>query len=347
VNLDGASRQTTTEALTGPTDRPRRLHNIEALRGLAALSVAWFHLTNTYPHDLVNGSGRYGWLGVDVFFVISGFVIPYSMHVAGYRVRDFWRFLARRMLRLEPAYLASIALVVVLAFLSALAPGFQGHPFRLDPGQIGAHLFYLVPLTPFGWLQPVYWSLAYEFVFYILCGLLFSVLWARHIALTLGLAAGVAAVQHALIGHWDQHSLLFLFGIAAVRYFAGRDRPLVFGLALCGLALVQLFVGSALSACAALAATALVLAVKAPPWRVLTALGAISYPLYLVHVPIGGRVVNLARRFGGGELRELAISLAALAISLLAAYALARLVDRPATRLAGRITLHTRPRLHA
>lgn len=175
------------------TDQPKRLHNIEALRGVAALSVAWFHLTNTYPHDVVNASGRYGWLGVDVFFVISGFVIPYSMHIARYQVGDFWRFLARRMLRLEPAYLASVILVLVLGLLSTLAPTFQGRPFHLDGRQIGAHLFYLIPLTPFDWVQPVYWSLAYEFVFYGLCGLLYSALWPRHIALTLGLAGGIAA----------------------------------------------------------------------------------------------------------------------------------------------------------
>lgn len=66
---------------------------VEVIRGLAALAVAWFHLTGTYPSGWVRASGSYGWLGVDAFFVISGFVVPYSIHrgFATYTVRDFPR----------------------------------------------------------------------------------------------------------------------------------------------------------------------------------------------------------------------------------------------------------------
>jgi peptidoglycan/LPS O-acetylase OafA/YrhL len=61
----------------------KKLEIISLLRVLAALGVAWFHFTNGNVSFLDAGwlknSGKYGWLGVEVFFVISGFVVPYSL----------------------------------------------------------------------------------------------------------------------------------------------------------------------------------------------------------------------------------------------------------------------------
>src|ERR1700750_1066981 len=79
-----------------PEEERSRIHVLDTLRGVASLAVCWFHLTSfkyntpdgtAYP--LLKGTGRYGWLGVEVFFVISGFVLPYSLHRAGYRLRDY------------------------------------------------------------------------------------------------------------------------------------------------------------------------------------------------------------------------------------------------------------------
>src|SRR5438874_1620600 len=96
-----------------------RIAILDPLRGLAALGVAWFHFTHGNPVFLPTGtlkaSGQYGWTGVAAFFVISGFVLPYSMHRAGYRVRSHWRtFALKRLIRLDPPYLASILLALGL-----------------------------------------------------------------------------------------------------------------------------------------------------------------------------------------------------------------------------------------
>ena len=153
--------------------------SIEALRGVAALSVTWFHLTNTYQAGWVRSSGTMGWLGVEIFFVISGFVIPYSLHQSEYRSSNFPRFMLRRLVRLEPPYLASIALVVILTELSSRSPGFAGSAFiiRADP----SHILYVIPLTEYSWVNVVYWSLAYEFVFYLVIGALWPILCGNHL----------------------------------------------------------------------------------------------------------------------------------------------------------------------
>src|SRR2546423_14858364 len=90
----------------------QRLNILDLLRGIASLSVCWFHLTNGNEHFLPPGwlraSGEYGWVGVNVFFVISGFIIPYSLFQSGYRLRDYGRFFLKRILALGPTSLRAI-----------------------------------------------------------------------------------------------------------------------------------------------------------------------------------------------------------------------------------------------
>jgi peptidoglycan/LPS O-acetylase OafA/YrhL len=316
-----------------------RLSNIEMLRGLASLAVAWFHLTNTHSPGLIQQSGSYGWLGVDCFFVLSGFIIPYSLNAAGYTVSGFPRFMGRRLIRLEPPYVASMVLVIALAFVSQMFPAFHGGAPHFTVPQLASHLLYMAPFFHQEWINTVYWSLTFEFVFYIACGLLFPLLFKRGLWWTALLVAGAAVAVHtkALL---EPRVILFLIGIAAMRYFVGRDRLPVFLICVLGSAALMAAVDAIPGAIVG-AATALVLTlVKAPEIRPLTALGAISYSLYLLHVPIGGRIVNLGQRFGHGTLFDLTLSLAALAASLAAAFVFYRLIEAPATALARRLSLN-------
>lgn len=74
------------------------LASLDVLRGTAALSVCLFHFTSgnrAYlpSDDPVRTVGSFGWLGVEVFFTISGFVIPYSLDQRSYHLRDAPSFL--------------------------------------------------------------------------------------------------------------------------------------------------------------------------------------------------------------------------------------------------------------
>lgn len=99
--------------LSGNIERVERQESVEILRGVAAFSVMWFHLTNGNSQFLPSGgllklSGAYGYLGVQLFFVISGFIIPYSLSIRNYQVKtDGLGFLVRRIVRIEPAYLVA------------------------------------------------------------------------------------------------------------------------------------------------------------------------------------------------------------------------------------------------
>nr|WP_075223218.1 acyltransferase [Acuticoccus yangtzensis] len=310
------------------------------MRGLAALAVTWFHLTGGHE-SVIRMSGYYGWLGVEVFFVISGFVIPLSIArgFGTFRLADVPDYLIRRLVRLEPPYLVSVLMVVVLWELSALAPGFAGGDPTWSIGQIIAHVAYAIPLTAYDWLQPVYWTLAYEFVFYIAVGLLFGAIAAAPLV---WIATATITVLAAL-GPLPPLSLLFIMGIAVFRRLQYGDPLALTAASVAAAGLMMAYEGHGLKAAVGAAAAALILTtirLSAPRLiaRPLLWLGAMSYSLYLVHVPIGGRVVNLGRRFVPDTAAgELALSLTALAVSLAAATLFYHVVEKPAIRASHRV----------
>ncbi len=84
--------------------------------------------------------------------------------------------------------------------------------------------------------------------------------------------------------------------------------------------------------------TAVVIAtVRIPRVAAIAWLGAISYSLYLLHVPVGYRVMNMIRRLSDGELEPTLTIVAALAASIAGAALLHRLVEQPSLRFAARI----------
>src|SRR5258708_6301357 len=138
-----------------------RIYTIDSLRGIASLAVCWFHLTNANPTFLPNGilknSSYYGWLGTEMFFVISGFVIPWALHQADYELKSFGTFVEKRIIRGDPPYLVSIVIILALGFISSHLPGFRGEPFSVSPILVLLHLGYLNVFFGYEWLNPVFW----------------------------------------------------------------------------------------------------------------------------------------------------------------------------------------------
>jgi len=322
--------------------RSPRISVAEGLRGLAAISVAVFHFSGSLSSDFARLIGAFTWLGIDVFFVISGFVIPLSLYRRGYQPRDFPNFMLRRLLRLEPPYLVTIAMVIILGHLSVLMPGFQGGNWSYSFSQIASHLFYLVPFTDHKWFQPVYWSLAYECAFYVFIGALFPFLINLRIEWTVVVAASIFAVVCLMKGVLDVRILQFIVGVMLMRYFVEEDDRTYAGFWLTvAIALVFWIGGHRFGVKVALVAVAIMLWHHIEFGRWAYFLGAISYSLFITHVPIGGRVINLGRRFGEGAVYDFALIAFATLVSIIFAVYFSRFVERPAIRLSRRFG--TRP----
>ncbi len=316
-----------------------RLPLPDAIRGLAALAVALHHFGNHLPElpDALAAVARWGWLGVEAFFVLSGFVIARLL----LRARpEPVVFLGRRLLRLLPPYLVVVGCVVLLDLASSMAPAYRGAPFATPSlAELACHAAYACDLVGIEWNNPVYWSLAIEVRFYVLALLVALALHVGSLPLRLGAVLALGLAGLALGEDWFTRYLpLFALGAAAAvwqigrlqRHIAGPVLALALGWSAWMLSLAPWLVGAGVALALAFAARR-----SAPP--VLLALGAVSYSLYLVHVPLGGRVVNLLGRLDPGPWASIGVVVSALAVSGVGAWLLWRGVERPAIAASRRL----------
>ena len=334
------ARTATLRAALNPSPSPR-LHTVDALRGIAALAVCWFHFTNAVAGfelpAVLRASGRHGWLGVEIFFVISGFIIPHAMHAAGYRLADFGRFLLKRIVRIDPPYLAAIALVLIQAWLIAAAG--VGMPSDFSAVQVLLHLGYLNAFAGYSWLNPVFWTLAIEFQYYLAIALLFPLIATTRIgrhalvfaifAVAAWLLPGQAFVCHYLF--------LFLFGIVTFQFRNGLLTRHAYFAALAVSALGTALTLEWIVAAVGLATALLIAFVPGRRVGVLAFLGLISYPLYLLHIPIGTRILTASLRLHLSWVENLGVLAIALAATIGASWLMHRWIELPAQRWASAI----------
>jgi peptidoglycan/LPS O-acetylase OafA/YrhL len=155
---------------------------LDATRGIAAFVVICQHgLERFYSFGLpwTVKHFNFGLAGVLAFFLVSGFIIPTSIE----RYNSISRFWMGRLFRLFPLYLASLIVILVLGYsrVVILPPAFYLHPVRSVLTNLTMMQGFLGSPSAIG----VYWTLAYEMLFYILCSILFvagilkkSTLWA-------------------------------------------------------------------------------------------------------------------------------------------------------------------------
>ena len=314
----------------------RRWPGLDGLRGCAVAAVVLYHL------DLVQG----GFQGVDVFFVLSGFLIT-RLVVAEYERTGrvaLGRFYLRRSLRLYPALIVVSAFCVAVALAARRSLADTLH----DAGVSVLYVANLFPL-PSGLLDHT-WTLALEEQFYLVWPpLLLLCLRGRStwrwlpagslviVVLALDLAAGRDGALHSYVRAMGLPlgCALALARPWAVTRLARFGAPAAVGLLLAVLLPLPaaLTTGWPASIGAFLAVPVVALLTLRPvalfTWQPLRWLGLRSYGLYLWHFPL----LALARHHAPEAIPLSARLVAGLLASLIAAELSVRLVERPALRL--------------
>ncbi|MDI6101903.1 acyltransferase [Actinoplanes sp. NEAU-A12] len=337
-----------------PNDASARRGRLAALDGLrlaAALMVVLYHYTGQISTAWSQDTGRlfpqvhnytsYGWTGVYLFFVISGFVICMS----GWN-RPLRAFFISRVVRLYPAYwFAIIAVTVVTTFYPVIQK-------PAEPEQVLINLTMLQDPHRVGNIDAVYWTLWAELRFYLLFALVvwrgltyrrvvaFCVLWT-----VASLFAGYSEEPMFRSLVQPESSSFFIGGVAIyLMHRFGQDILLWSIIGICFLR-GQLYLTSSLPemqknthAGGSWHGVTILLAVfyllvigvalgyfSWAKWRWLTAAGALTYPLYLLHEVIGWTVIKKLN----AVVSAWPLTLGLIACMLVLSYLVNRFVEEP------------------
>jgi len=200
-------RKSGEEVVVDPHARQMRLHvpALDGVRGVAVLLVISNHLGSAlippYSNLVDYGAGKlsgYAWVGVDLFFVLSGYLITGILSDTRYSKHYFRNFYARRALRIFPLYYAFLLTIfVLLPRIGFVLP-------QLDLRHQGWFWTYMSNFyfARLGWLPMStghLWSLSIEEQFYILWPLVVFVLRRHTLASTCAIMIGVIAVTRAVL----------------------------------------------------------------------------------------------------------------------------------------------------
>jgi peptidoglycan/LPS O-acetylase OafA/YrhL len=317
---------------------------IDVLRGFAALSVCLFHYvctTTGYIHnELILQIFDFGSRGVQVFFIISGMVIPLSMITLGYKYAAFKVFILKRFIRIEPPYLVSVAIGVIYLY---------SRNFLLPAGTVDItpsfrdillHLGYLIPFVDGAkWVNTVYWTLSVEFQYYLYLALIFPLVLNNKLVLrllfySLLLLPPFFVESEAFFFHW---SAFFLLGIVYILWLTTKINKLEYFI-ITGLCMVSLAINNELiDLIVGVLTVAAIHFFKNFTFNYGKRLGNISYSLYLLHTLIGGAFVNvMSHKFTLPYQKFIVIFLGVL-ISLASAAIFYRFIEKPSQQYTKKI----------
>jgi peptidoglycan/LPS O-acetylase OafA/YrhL len=331
---------------TTPRVDRRRLVELDGIRGLLALRVLFFHFTARYDElfghqgDPLLSMPRVSF-GVELFFILSGFVILLTLS----RTTSIWDFVAARFGRLYPAYWVAILLTFSIVSATSMWP--EGQPGIRD------FLLNFTMLQEFAGAQNVdgvYWSLQIELMFYALMTVLFVFKLIRHIELAVLGLLSLSIIDWFLLrssfpstvvggGLNDILTLVLVgrrieyFATGMMLYLCWKNGVTMTRLAIIAVALLATLLGDGMLAATVHAGLVAVIGIAATGKlaflrsRPLLFFGYISYSLYLVHQYIGYVLLHEAE--GRGINTNVAIiGSAVLMIGL--ATLLSIFVERPA-----------------
>lgn len=334
---------------------PVRLVELDALRGIASFLVVLYHYTSRYDriYGYENGSPMEiyaGKFGVELFFMISGFVIFMSLGRIPTGWRGCLRFAVARVCRLYPVFWAAMT----ITFIATLIFGLPGREVAVK--DLPANVTMLPGVLQTQMVDGVYWTLEKELFFYFWMALflLYDILRCIRIILLFWLGLAIISRYLAAFIGFDEIFLYkafktvlildwipyFTIGILAYLGFSsGSCFRLDFTLLL--MALAQAMHESCLKDSFLLILLVFIFYSLSRgwlcwlTWRPLIFLGTISYPLYLIHQNIGYIIIR--------EIIPLVKNIwltwsVAIFVSLFLAIGLAFFVEQPSLRLFKKIS---------
>lgn len=336
----------------------QRINYLDGHRGIAILLVMLFHAFSRWP-ELVPYTNEYaefplfqfGFLGVQLFFILSGFVILMTLE----KCTNFKEFIYHRWLRLFPAMLICSLIIYFSADYFFERPNGDPSVKDLIPGLTFIDPYYLSKLIGVvNNLEDAFWSLYVEFKFYVISALLYFLIGSKKLVVSLFVLFILWFFLTQLQQHTDNRLIYYSLSLTnhlSLKYFgwfaAGASFYLYtkhddkqwfwYGVVICILSsLAAAIVSHSVEVLVAILIISLffsasLISVNIQQFlsnKFLLFLGYVSYPLYLLHENM---MISFVIKFNDLLPQKLSFLLPVFAITIIAsiAYVIAKYIEKP------------------
>lgn len=326
-------------------DIPKNIPVINSYRALGILLVCFAHyfvnVTGFFHSPVLPYLHFTGYAAVIVFFTISGFVIPWWLFHCKYHIRDYGRFVARRMLRIEPPFIIALALAILYTYVRTASPYYNGVETFPTTKQILLHLGYLIPFVEGEhWIRDSYWTLAIECQWYLLMGLMFNLFFHKNQVVRVATYLIVLFPCFFINKYLFQYFPVLLMG-SLLCSFVTRTIEVKEYVGLVVIYLIYLFImAGPLIAIASLVIIPLILAYAEYNNPKLNFIGNMSYSIYLLHSLTGTALVNYFSHVVTNPFLKVMVVISGVVFTLLTSYIFYRLVEKPAHKISLRIAVN-------
>lgn len=309
------------------------------MRAFAALSVCLFHFvcttTGYIQTQWILNFFSIGKYGVQLFFVISGFIIPFSMYNSNFRFKNLFKFTLKRLLRLEPPYITSLIIVLVILWVRDILLHTNNFSSTVTPQRVILHFGYLIPFFEnYHWFNNVYWTLAVEFQYYFFIALLFiplinsTLLHRIVIIICILLLSNIGSIDLLLF------SLpIFYVGICTFMYIINKISRVEFYLTMLLLFSFSIFKYGWQPVVYITIPIVAILFFRQKKIYGLSFIGKMSYSIYLIHPLIGASFINILSHYVTNGLGKAVIISGGLLVTLISAYFMFLLIEKPSQKL--------------
>lgn len=274
----------------------KHLLTVDVLRGIAALFVLLFHFTGTgmpkLMEERVHEHMMWGRFGVEIFFVISGFIIPYVLYQSGYTIQTFGKFIGKRFTRIcPPSYILLMLTLVQYYFIDRFHLSQNPWFGKISTAQVLNNLTYTIPFTSYTWINGIFWTLAIEFQFYLFLGLVFNFMY-RGLKEFIFFSLALSSLYYTPLVHtvgFVEYSSLFIVGGITFLFFTEKIQRAAYFAVLAAAGIMCFFQVGCLQAVFGIC-TSLIISFATIENKVGLFFGRISYSLYLTHILVGSSI---------------------------------------------------------
>lgn len=315
------------------------IQHIETIRAMAACIVMLFHFISyhnglgfIYWNENVRAISEWGAQGVEMFYIVSGFVISYALYRVNYSFKDFPKYVGKRIFRIVPPYVLTIFSIIGVSYI--LATFLWKYEYIFEWKNIVVNMFYLVDsIEGTSWINDIFVTLKVEMQFYILIGLLFPLMklnnWYKYGICLLLLIVGANTLELYTVFF---NAPYFVCGILLHDIYSGKgNKNMAYFPLLILIGWLSYFYSYQDVVITAI--TIIFILFLKIDFKLTNRIGRISYSLYLTHGLFGGWFLFFTSRDGYINLSPYFTIPCACILSILGAAIFYRIIEKPSIRM--------------